>query len=121
MLVVCCGCFGPSDAESVIFHIASQADLNTGQASRCYRCASLQSEGFIHCCKAEQLPGVVERYYQGVAGIMVLSIDPDKLQAELVYENTVGGEELFPHVYGEINMDAVVKVAPLAEHLARAP
>lgn len=103
----------------MIFHITSQTGLKAAQANRRYRCASLQSEGFIHCCKAEQLSGVVQRYYQDVAGLMVLSIDPDKLQAELVYENTVGGEELFPHVYGDINMDAVVQVAALAEHLAQ--
>jgi len=42
-----------------------------------------------------------------------MHIDTELLTPELVYENTVGGDELFPHVYGEINMDAVVQIAPL--------
>jgi len=78
-----------------------------------YRCESIDSEGFVHCCKLEQLQGVLERYYSGVEGLMLLHIDPELLQPELVYENTVGGEELFPHVYGAINMDAVLKIAPV--------
>jgi len=37
-----------------------------------------------------------------------MRIDSGLLQAKLVFENTVGGDELFPHVYGEINMQAVI-------------
>jgi len=60
-----------------------------------------------------QLKGVIERYYSGATGLLLLHIDSDLLRSELVFENTVGGEELFPHVYGEINMDAVVQIAPV--------
>ena len=42
---------------------------------------------------------------------MLLFIDPDKVEAEIIYENLEGGEQLFPHIYGELNVDAVVKVA----------
>ncbi len=99
---------------AVIFHIASQADIDACNTGKFYRCASLQSEGFIHCCKADQLAGVVERYYADVPDLLVLTIDPDQLSAELVYENTVGGDELFPHIYGEINMDSVTDISPLS-------
>ena len=98
---------------ALIFHIAHSKDVDMAAQSGSYRCKSITSEGFIHCCKPEQLKGVIERYYQGVTGLMLLHIDSDLLHAELKLENTVGGEELFPHVYGEINMDAVVEMAPL--------
>ena len=97
----------------MIFHIASQADFDANAGNATYRCASLQTEGFIHCCSADQLAGVIERYYADVPDLLLITIDPDRLKAELVYENTVGGDELFPHVYGEINRDAVTEIAPL--------
>jgi len=100
---------------TVILHIAQPADVEAGNSLRRYRCGSLDSEGFIHCCTPEQLAGVVERYYSGVAGLMLLSIDPDKLIARLEFENTVGGSELFPHIYGEINLDAVTAIESLDE------
>ena len=59
------------------------------------------------------MQGVIERYYSDVTGLLLMHIDTELLTTELVYENTVGGDELFPHVYGEINMDAVVQIAPL--------
>ena len=41
---------------------------------------------------------------------MLLVIDTDKLMEPIVYENLEGGQQLFPHIYGELNCDAVVEV-----------
>ncbi len=41
---------------------------------------------------------------------MLLVIDTDKVDAEIIYENLEGGDQLFPHIYGHLNCDAVVKV-----------
>jgi len=93
-----------------ILHVAQLADLERAKQSGLYHCDSLDSEGFIHCCKAEQLEGVLERYYLGAKGIALLRIDVGRLTAELVFENTMGGEEQFPHVYGNIDMQAVTAI-----------
>ena len=98
---------------ALIFHVAQAKDVDQAAQSGVYRCDSIAAEGFIHCCEPEQLKGVIERYYSGVTGLLLLHIDSELLQSELVYENTMGGEELFPHVYGEINMDSVVQIAPV--------
>lgn len=96
-----------------IFHVATPTDAaNVGNANA-YRAASLDTEGFIHCCTAEQLPGVLQRYYADIAHVVLLSLDGDALSSELVMENTVGGTELFPHVYGVINSEAIVDVKKL--------
>lgn len=97
----------------LLFHIAQSQDIDAAALAGNYRCGSIESEGFIHCCKPEQLQGVIERYYSDVTGLLLMHIDTELLTTELVYENTVGGDDLFPHVYGEINMDAVVQIAPL--------
>ena len=80
-----------------------------------YECDSLSTEGFIHCCLQAQLSGVIERYYQGVTDVVLLGLDPDQFQSELRYENTVGGTETFPHIYGPINWAAVVSISELGK------
>lgn len=99
--------------ERTIYHIAREEDLAAANISDEYQCESLPREGFIHCCLARQLRGVIDRYYAGVDGLQLLELDAQRLTAKVVYENTVGGDELFPHVYGKINMDAVVSISPL--------
>ena len=42
---------------------------------------------------------------------MLLLIDTERVAAEIIYENLEGGQQLFPHVYGELNTEAVVQVA----------
>ena len=93
--------------QGLIFHIATKVDLAASQQTGSYRCTSLDTEGFIHCCDKQQLAGVVQRYYQGIDDLMLLVIDPGKLVPDLVRENTVGGSELFPHVYGPLNAEAI--------------
>jgi uncharacterized protein (DUF952 family) len=80
--------------------------------------ASLTEVGFVHCALRSQVAGVVDRYYAGRDDIVVLTVDPDRLESELRMENTSGGTELFPHVYGPLTLAAVVAVTPLAEFLA---
>lgn len=102
-----------NDNQTSIFHVTTDVGVNRAQADGLYSCDSLDSEGFIHCCEKQQLAGVLERYYAGVSGLQLLEIDPQKLDAKLIYENTMGGEELFPHVYGKINMSAVSNISEI--------
>lgn len=102
--------------KACIYHIALKADLAEYTPDVYYRCHSLSVEGFIHCCDKHQLQGVVNRYYQNVDDVMLMILDVDKLDAPLIHENTVGGSELFPHVYGPINPAAVVQILPFGIH-----
>lgn len=95
-----------------IFHIANSADINTDDMDADYRCDSLASEGFIHCCDKHQLVDVVSRYYQQIDDVMLLVLDVEALEPALIHENTVGGSELFPHVYGAINRSAITDIIP---------
>jgi len=74
-----------------------------------YEADSLATEGFIHCSFADQLDGVLRRYYSHVPKVKILEIDALKLDSKLVVEPSTGGES-YPHIYGPINCDAVVAV-----------
>ena len=96
---------------AIIFHITTRAEWDKAQAGGAYRAASLDAEGFIHCSTRDQVAWVAETRFRGRAGLILLSIDTDKVGAEIRYENLEGGRELFPHIYGELNADAVVRAA----------
>lgn len=90
-----------------IHHLASAADWEQ-RTSEHYEPAGLAIEGFIHLCTAGQLDGVIERYYQGRTDLVMLTVSVDSIDAELVWEDSVGVGEAFPHVYGPLNLSAVV-------------
>lgn len=93
----------------LIYHIALPEVWNEARHNTFYEAESLESEGFIHCSYADQLDGVIERYYGDAGKIVILSIDADKLTSTLVSEPSTGGEP-YPHIYGPINTDAIVGV-----------
>ena len=92
-----------------IFHVALTRDLDKARSSGFYESASLQDEGFIHCSTKDQLPGVLKRYFQDVDDFEIVKIQAQKLDEDLqpVFENTSGGTELFPHIYGAIPLFAI--------------
>jgi len=97
---------------ALIFHITSAADWQAAQSQGLYAADSLASQGFIHCSKRDQIPGVASRYYQGQHGLVLLAIAPARVEPEIRFENLEGGDELFPHIYGPLNLDAVTAVLP---------
>ena len=92
----------------LIYHIvlpdvwaAFEADL--------YRHSSLATEGFIHCSFADQLDAVIERYYKAQPCVVVLEIESDRLMSRMIKEPSTSSE-IYPHVYGPINRNAIVGV-----------
>jgi uncharacterized protein (DUF952 family) len=72
-----------------------------------YEAESLASEGFIHCSFTEQIDDVLRRYYKHAGRVTILEIDASRLTSTLVVEPSTGGEK-YPHVYGPINVEAIV-------------
>jgi len=94
---------------TMIFHITPRSDWHQAQQLGTYQAASLETEGFIHCSQAKQVVWVANQFYRGHSGLVLLCIEPTKLTAELRYDEIETGEK-FPHLYGALNLDAVVQV-----------
>jgi uncharacterized protein (DUF952 family) len=92
-----------------IYHIATSQEWNNALQTGSYEATSLKEEGFIHCSQQEQLAFVVERYFALKTDLVKLTIDPAKLKSRLIYEWSPSLAQTFPHIYGPINTDAVVK------------
>jgi uncharacterized protein (DUF952 family) len=91
-----------------IYHITTKQDWNDAKEKGFYTAPSLKTEGFIHCSEEHQVKGVLERYYKGKSDLLKLVIDPQKLRSELKYELAPSINKNFPHIYGPVNLDAVV-------------
>lgn len=92
-----------------IYHIVLPNVWENFKDEEFYAAESLTSEGFIHCSFAEQLEAVLQRYYAGKERVLILTIETEKLESKLVEEPSTNNE-IYPHIYGEINRDAIVGV-----------
>ncbi len=93
----------------MIYHILNRQAWEAAQAQGQYKPQAFEADGFIHCSDLNQLLGVANRFYAGEKELLVLCIAEGKTDLELRYENLEGGEELFPHLYGALKLDAVVE------------
>ena len=92
----------------MIYHIVQKAKWHDSKGQTFYEEESLAAEGFIHLSTKEQVTGVLERYYKGQNDLLLLHVDENKLTAELKYELSPSVNEMFPHLFGKLNKDAVV-------------
>jgi uncharacterized protein (DUF952 family) len=89
----------------MIVHICSRSDWEAALRCGPYQADSLAASGFIHCSLPSQVAGVANRYFAGRKDLLLLWIDPDRLNAEVRWE--ASDSEIFPHVYGSIELEAV--------------
>ena len=102
----------------IIHHLTTPEAWNAAQTTGEYEPPSLAAEGFIHCAADEpQTLRVAQRLYPNQAGLIVLDLDTARLKAEIKHEPSRTGE-IYPHIYGPINLDAVTRIRPLTLNAA---
>ena len=95
---------------SIILHIAKRSKWEAALDAGEYAADSLETAGYIHCSTPDQIISVANFLFRGQADLVMLCINTDKAESEIRYENCEDGSELFPHVYGPVNLDAVTRV-----------
>ena len=95
-----------------LFHLVEQATWDTALRDGSYpwstRGVTLADEGFVHCSFDHQVAATSLRFYADVDDLLLLEIDGDRLGAPVVVEQLDGAPEPFPHIYGPLDLDAVV-------------
>ena len=106
-----------------LYHLAlpeewRQARTN-GVYARSTRGLGLEQVGFIHASYAHQLAATYARFYGDAGPVVLLTIDPGRLEqagvavrAEPGGSTPEAGAELFPHLYGPLPLTAVLAAAP---------
>jgi len=102
----------------LFFHIASTADWSAahldGRYSTSTRDTSLADEGFIHCSRYLQVQGVLDHFYADYEGkLSLLTVNPRRLTSPWKLDQVPGEALTYPHVYGPINLDAVIQQTPV--------
>jgi uncharacterized protein (DUF952 family) len=96
---------------ALIYHITTTQAWQAAQVSGAYRADSLDREGFIHASLPDQVRATANRYYHGLTDLVLLEIDETLVKPEIRFEKAAIGET-FPHIYGPLNLDAVIRVLP---------
>ena len=69
-------------------------------------------DGFIHLSAAHQVRATAQKHFSGKADLVLISIREENLGPSLKWEASRGGD-LFPHIYGPLQLDAMVEAVPL--------
>lgn len=97
-----------SGTSEVIVNIARREDWEAAAKRGLYEADTLATEGFIHCSEPHQVVDTANAFFRGQRGLVLLCIDPTRLDAPLRYEASKRGT--FPHIYGPLNVSAVTAV-----------
>ncbi len=97
----------------VLFHIIDATTWDEARELGVYEPPGFATEGFIHLSGHDQILRPANLLYQGRYGLLLLVIDSTALESDVVWEPGSHGEaELFPHLYGPLNPDAVTRTVP---------
>jgi uncharacterized protein (DUF952 family) len=102
----------------VIYHIALASDWEAALEAGEYRVSTigrtLEDEGFIHASTNVQVRGVADAFYADVPEpLVLLAIDERRVTVPLQWDAVPGAAESFPHLYGPLDVTAVVLETPL--------
>lgn len=69
-------------------------------------------DGYIHLSARDQLDETIAKHFAGQEGLWLVAVDLEALGEAVKWEPSRGGA-LFPHIYGELPLDAVVAYSAL--------
>ncbi len=100
-----------------VLHLTTAAEWAAAQEAGTYtvstRGRTLVEEGFIHCSEPHQVEAVRRRFFADVPHLLLLEVETDLLTSPWRVEQVAGTGEAYPHVYGPLDLEAVVAVRPV--------
>lgn len=103
----------------VIIHLAVRAEWEAAKQQGVYpwstRGITVDDEGYTHCSFEHQWRGVRDRFYSDLDDdeLVLLEIDESRLSSPVIVERLGDAPDEFPHIYGTIDLEAVIVERPL--------
>jgi glutathione S-transferase len=103
----------------MILHLAVRSEWDDAVTAGSYpwstRGLTLAQVGYVHCSFEHQWRGVRERFYADLADdeLILLEVDESRLASPVVVERLDGAPDEFPHIYGPLDVSAVVNTRPV--------
>ena len=96
-----------------IYKICTAAEWHEAEHAGAYRGSAVdRQDGFIHFSTAGQSVETARKWFAGQRDLVLVAVDGGALGARLKWEPSRGGA-LFPHLYGDLELRAVLRVDPL--------
>jgi len=99
-----------------IYHITKNDDWQNAKRLGIYESKSLETQGFIHCAAKDQVVEIASQIFSNDDDLILLKINEEKTKYAVVYENLDNGSDLYPHIYGPIEIDTVEGVLKLEKN-----
>jgi uncharacterized protein (DUF952 family) len=97
----------------LIYKICTDAEWREAQRDGVYRGSSVdRRDGFIHFSTAAQAAETAAKHFAEQSDLMLIAVEAAALGEKLKWEPSRGGA-LFPHLYGDLPLDAVQSVVPI--------
>ena len=93
-----------------IVHLTTRRAWDHAKLAGHYNGDTLETEGFIHCSNLDQVIRVANTRFHSRGDLVLLWVDRTLVKATIREENLEGGDDLFPHVYGPLDIDSVIAV-----------
>lgn len=98
---------------TTIYKICTAAEWAEAERAGVYRGSAVdRRDGFIHFSTSEQAAETAAKWFAGQRDLVLVAVDADVLGDKLKWEPSRGGA-MFPHLYGELEIKAVLRVDPL--------
>lgn len=99
--------------DDVIYKIVTSGQWQAAKEKGVFDGAPVDlKDGYIHFSTAKQLRETAAKHFAGQDDLLLISVSPSSMTAKLVYEPSRGGQ-LFPHLYGELPLSAVIETVEL--------
>lgn len=90
-----------------IYKIISKSEWQRAEIAGVFTGVAIDlTDGYIHFSTAAQAAETAAKHFAGKTDLLLITVNPDALTQSLKWEPSRGGA-LFPHLYGDLNMDAV--------------
>jgi uncharacterized protein (DUF952 family) len=98
---------------TLVYKVCAAREWSDAVAAGTYRGSAVDvRDGFIHFSTREQLGETLRRHFAGQSDLVLVEVDTAALGAALRWEPSRGGD-LFPHLYGELQVAAVRRVSAI--------
>lgn len=96
----------------IIIHSLTEKLWKQYNGKNFYGTEQIEEYGYIHCSEISSYKYVAPNFKETNEKMLLLVIDTDKVQSEIKWEDFWDFGIKYPHIYGMLNMDAVVDVLP---------
>jgi uncharacterized protein (DUF952 family) len=101
--------------SAVLYKVCGRTAWLAAQASGVLEPSAVdQRDGFVHLSAASQVAGTLAKHFAGQEDLVLLSVALERLPAASLRWEVSRGSEKFPHLYGELRVDSVIRVDALA-------